>query len=90
MLTCGAIRRSRDKKPDDNRMDWVPASLPIITEPVSLSSTVTENLNALSEFYTKSMKETNDLMKLSGLSIGDDFAKIFEGAELAANLYGEP
>ena len=97
MLTCGAIRRSRDKKPDGNKLDAVSASSVSIAELDSISYRMpdekmismtrdNENQNSQTEKESLTMR---DIFTGIGMSL-EEYASLSRQSSLAADLYGEP
>ena len=100
MLTCAATCRSRDKKPDGNKLDGALAGKNNIAEeshlenrmPSEVVVTMTEEEFAVIEYAEKAVKEADTLMKLSsGLpNEYSDYVRAANEAQLATALYGEP
>lgn len=99
MLTCAATCRSRDKKPDGNKLDVTGTSPNYIAEesrvenlmPESLVVTMSEEENAAVEYAEKAMKEAYTLTDLftglpGSLSI---YTRACKEAQLVSDLYGE-
>ena len=88
MLTCAATCRSRDKKPDDNRMDAVPAGAVSITE-------INERIPAENIVMMKTAANARNAVTIAdafagtGLTVGQ-YVDLERQTALAMELTGEP
>lgn len=99
MLTCIVMCRSRDKKPDGNKVDVAETSLNYVAEesrvenlmPDSLVVTMSEEEIAAVEYADKAMKEAYTLMNLfAGCSDLSAYSRAHKEAQLVSGLTGEP
>ena len=88
MLTCIAMCRSWDKKPDGNRMDAVPASAVSIAE-------INERIPAENIVMMKTASNARNAITIADVFAGvgltaDEYAALERQTTLAMELYGEP
>lgn len=99
MLTCAATCRSRDKKPDGNKLDVTGTSPNHIAEvslvknpmPESLVVTMSEEEFADVKYAEEAVKEAYTLTDLfTGSSDLSAYTRACKEAQLVSDLYGEP
>ena len=96
MLNCGAIRRSRDKKPGGNRLDMASAGRKLITEITGIGSRLSEDLiisvcEAASETIdTLNQESLNMTSVFTGLAKETSDTLSLDEASFAESIVGEP
>jgi len=97
MLTCAATCRSRDKKPDGNKLDAVSASSVSIAELDNATYRLPDDRTIV---MTKAANRQNDVLPMGNMTVNkilssldmtvEEYASLVDQAKLAADLYGEP